>query len=55
MATEILASLDEKPEPASASALRVFTLDYVVDEYTALLQAVLVGRDREITNQETQK
>jgi glycosyltransferase involved in cell wall biosynthesis len=46
MATEILASLDEKPEPASASALRVFTMDHVVDEYVALLQAILTGGDK---------
>ena len=55
LAKEMLASLDEKPEPASAAALRVFTMDYVVDEYAALLQAILVGRDREIANQEAQK
>jgi glycosyltransferase involved in cell wall biosynthesis len=46
MAVGILASLDEKPEPASASALRVFTLNHAVDEYAALLQTILTGRDR---------
>lgn len=46
LAREMLASLDEKAEPASAAALRIFTMDYVVDEYTALIQAILMGRDR---------
>jgi glycosyltransferase involved in cell wall biosynthesis len=46
LAREMLASLDEKPEPASPAALRVFTMDYVVDEYAALLQAILLGRDK---------
>jgi glycosyltransferase involved in cell wall biosynthesis len=47
LAREMRASLDEKPEPASAAALRVFTMDYVVDKYAALLRAILTGRDRE--------
>jgi glycosyltransferase involved in cell wall biosynthesis len=45
MAREMLVSLDERPEPASAAALRVFTMDYVVDEYAALLQAILMRKD----------
>jgi glycosyltransferase involved in cell wall biosynthesis len=45
LARAILVSLDEKPEPVSAAALRVFTIDYVVDEYAALLQAILMGKD----------
>ena len=44
LARKMLASLDEKVEPASAAALRIFTMDYVVDEYTALIQAILMGR-----------
>jgi glycosyltransferase involved in cell wall biosynthesis len=47
LAREMLASLDERQEPASAAALRVFTMDYVIDEYAALLQAILVGRIEE--------
>ncbi len=45
LAREMLASLDERPEPASAAALRVFTMDYVVDKYATLLQAILIGKD----------
>lgn len=41
LATEILASLDEKPEPASAAALRAFTMDHVMDEYATLLRSLL--------------
>jgi len=37
MATAMLTSLDEAPEPAPAESLKVFTLDYVVDQYAALL------------------
>jgi glycosyltransferase involved in cell wall biosynthesis len=37
MAREMLASLEEKLEPASPAALRAFTLDYVVDQYAALV------------------
>ena len=37
MAREMLASLDEMRVPASAGALRAFTLDYVVDQYAALV------------------
>ena len=46
MAKEMLELLDEKPEPASASALRGFTLDYVVDEYACLMRSLLHSRLR---------
>lgn len=37
MAKEMLKSLNEGEQPAPAAALRVFTLDYVVDQYEGLL------------------
>ncbi len=41
MAREMLALLDQKPEPASAAALRIFTMDYVADEYVTMLRLLL--------------
>jgi len=39
LAREMLATLDGKSEPASATALRVFTMDHVVDSYVALVES----------------
>ena len=39
LAREMLASLAEKPQAVSPAALQVFTLDYVVDQYAALIES----------------